>query len=57
MRCDRADGLEFRGRFPTRELTQRLEFTVESAFRPAGDARELGICVPLAEGKIPFRVS
>jgi hypothetical protein len=28
--CDRADGMESRGRFPMREMTQRLEFTVES---------------------------
>ena len=25
--------------------------------RPAGDARELGICVPMVEGQIPFRIS
>jgi len=55
--CDRADGIEFRGRFPSKEITQRLEFTVESAYQPVGDARELGICVPMVEGKMPFRVS
>jgi hypothetical protein len=55
--CDRADSMEFRGRFPSRELTQRLEFTVDSAFRSQDDARDLGICVPLVDGKIPFRVS
>jgi hypothetical protein len=55
--CDRADGIEFRGRFPSREITQRLEFTVESAYQPPGDQRELGICVPMTDGKAPFRVS
>jgi hypothetical protein len=55
--CDRADGMEFRGRFPSREISQRLEFTVESGYRPDGDARELGICVPILQGKVPLRVS
>jgi tRNA (mo5U34)-methyltransferase len=55
--CHRADGMEFRGRFPSREITQRLEFTVESGYRAEGDARELGICVPVVSGRVPFRVS
>jgi hypothetical protein len=55
--CDRADGMEFRGRFPSRDTTQRLEFTVESRYRPQGDTRDLGICIPIVDGRIPFRVS
>jgi tRNA (mo5U34)-methyltransferase len=55
--CDRADEMEFRGRFPSKDITQTLEFLVESAYRPTGDARELGICIPIADGKLPFRVS
>ena len=52
-----ADSLEFRGWFPSPAITHRLEFAVESGFRPAGDLRDLGICVPLAAGRIPFRIS
>lgn len=61
--CDSADALEFRGRFPYEANTFRLDFTVESDFRPAGDTRELGICVPLLDPsqrhtqRIPFRIS
>ena len=61
--CESPDTLEFRGRFPFEAITFRLDFTVENNFQPAGDARELGICVPLLEAsqrhtqRIPFRVS
>jgi tRNA (mo5U34)-methyltransferase len=61
--CESPEPLEFRGRFPSEATTARLDFTVESQFRPAGDARELGICVPLLDPRqqstqrIPFRVS
>jgi len=61
--CESPEPLEFRGRFPSEATTVRLDFTVESQFRPAGDARELGICVPLLDPRqqstqrIPFRVS
>jgi SAM-dependent methyltransferase len=61
--CSGADRIEFRGRFPARDTTQRLEFTVESNFRPEGDARDLGVCVPLLDAshgntqRIPFRIS
>jgi hypothetical protein len=61
--CDSADALEFRGRFPYEANTFKLDFTVESDFRPEGDTRELGICVPLLDAskrhtqRIPFRIS
>jgi tRNA (mo5U34)-methyltransferase len=61
--CDRTEGLEFRGRFPSAETTQRLDFTVESSFHPPGDSRDLGICVPLLDAshrntqRLPFRIS
>ena len=61
--CDRTDDLEFRGRFPSPEIKQRLEFLVESNFHPPGDSRDLGICVPLLDAshrntqRIPFRIS
>ncbi len=61
--CDSPETLEFRGRFPVEADTYRLDFTVESRFRPAGDARDLGICVPLLghsqphTHRIPFRIS
>lgn len=49
---------EFRGLFPPHEPGGRmtLEFHVESSFAAAGDARELGVIVPVAEG-LPFRIS
>jgi hypothetical protein len=61
--CDHPDSLEFRGRFTSAGITHRLEFTVDSRFQPPGDARELGICVPLLHAshrnteRIPFRIS
>jgi hypothetical protein len=61
--CDSPGTLEFRGRFPFEALTVRLDFTVESNFQPAGDTRELGICIPLLDAsqrntqRIPFRIS
>lgn len=61
--CTAPESLEFRGRFPFPAVTYRLDFTVESRFQPAGDARDLGICVPLLDAshrhtqRIPFRVS
>lgn len=64
--CDTPQTIEFRGRFP--EATPpgavlRLEFEVHSSFQAPGDARDLGVIVPLAgEGqshtqRIPFRIS
>jgi len=55
--CDRVEGLEFRGTFPAQASLLRLEFMVESRFQPAGDERQLGICVPLVDGCLPFRIS
>jgi len=62
--CDRAETIEFRGRFPqdTAPGTMlRLDFEVESKFAPQGDARELGVIVPTTEFAnthgIPFRIS
>jgi SAM-dependent methyltransferase len=61
--CASPDAKEFRGRFPFEALSYRLDFTVESLFRPSGDQRELGICIPLLEAsqqgirQIQFRVS
>jgi hypothetical protein len=56
--CASADAKEFRGRFPFEALSYRLDFTVESLFRPSSDQRELGICVPVKSAQlIPFRVS
>jgi hypothetical protein len=61
--CDSPGTWEFRGRFPFEALTVRLDFTVESNFQPAGDTRELGICIPLLDAsqrntqRIPFRIS
>ena len=61
--CDRVEGLEFRGRFPGQDAVMRLEFTVDSQFQPAGDERELGICVPLLDvshrntQRLPLRIS
>ena len=61
--CDSPNTLEFRGRFPSEAITYRLDFAVESSFQPAGDSRELGICVPLLDAsqrhlnRIPFRIS
>jgi SAM-dependent methyltransferase len=63
--CAKAETLEFRGRFPslsTRRAIQ-LDFTVVSSYSPPGDARDLGVIVPLLEtapgnaDRIPFRVS
>ncbi|HXN46629.1 MAG TPA: hypothetical protein VN893_08300 [Bryobacteraceae bacterium] len=63
--CAKAERLEFRGRFPnlsTRRAIQ-LDFTVVSSYSPPGDARDLGVIVPLLErspgntDRIPFRVS
>jgi hypothetical protein len=64
--CDTPETIEFRGRFP--EATPpgavlRLEFEVHSSYQAPGDARDLGVIVPLAgEGqrhtqRIPFRIS
>jgi len=62
--CDTAETLEFRGRFPqglTPGAVLRLDFEVESDFAPPGDARELGVIVPVVESRntegIPFRIS
>jgi hypothetical protein len=61
--CESTGTLEFRGRFPFEATTYQLEFVVESRFRPEGDVRDLGICVPLLDAaqrhtqRIPFRVS
>lgn len=61
--CDTPEAIEFRGWFPGKALSYRLDFTVDSGFQPAGDARELGICIPLLElrerhlQRIPFRIS
>jgi tRNA (mo5U34)-methyltransferase len=65
--CETADTVELRGRFPERTAPGavfRLDFTVESSYRPpAGDARELGIVVPLLDrghantSRIPLRIS
>ncbi|HLJ44474.1 MAG TPA: methyltransferase domain-containing protein [Bryobacteraceae bacterium] len=66
IHCGSAEELEFRGRFPAGTdagATVRLDFTVESLFRAAGDDRELGVCVPLLDAgqrhlqRIPFRIS
>ena len=64
MTCDSPGTLEFRGHFPLRSVYNgRLDFTVESNFQPAGDTRELGICIPLLDAsqrntqRIPFRIS
>lgn len=57
MTCEAPGLQEFRGRFPFEAVTYRLEFDVESSFDPAGDSRELGICIPLLDQRIPFRVS
>ena len=61
--CERPEAVEFRGRFPFAATLLQLDFTVESRFQSPGDARELGICVPLLDAsqrhtqRIPFRVS
>jgi tRNA (mo5U34)-methyltransferase len=63
LTCASGGALEFRGRFPSAAVSHRLEFTVESGFTPPGDARELGVCVPLLDPRerhlqrIPFRIS
>ena len=64
--CEAPETIEFRGRFP--EGTQpgavlRLEFEVHSSYHAPGDARDLGVIVPLAPDgqrhteRIPFRIS
>jgi len=62
--CDAAETIEFRGRFPRDTAPGailRLDFSVESAYAPPGDARELGVIVPVADSRnthgIPFRIS
>ena len=62
--CDQAETIEFRGRFPENTppgSVLRLEFEVVSRFRAEGDARELGVIVPVIEAAnlhgIPFRIS
>ena len=61
--CDTSDPIEFRGRFPFEAPAYQLDFTVAGNFHPPGDARELGVCVPLLDARerhtnrIPFRIS
>jgi SAM-dependent methyltransferase len=61
--CDSPGTLEFRGRFSSAALIHRLDFTVESGFAAPGDARDLGLCIPLLDEsqrhlqRIPFRIS
>jgi hypothetical protein len=62
--CEAAETIEFRGRFPEGTppgAVLRLEFEVESGFRPEGDTRDLGVIVPVLESRntqgIPFRIS
>jgi SAM-dependent methyltransferase len=64
--CRRPELVEFRGRFPKPAAARvlRLDFSVESSYSPgAGDLRDLGVVIPLAESspgnpqRIPFRVS
>jgi 2-polyprenyl-3-methyl-5-hydroxy-6-metoxy-1,4-benzoquinol methylase len=64
--CATPETIEFRGRFPEDTApgaVLHLEFEVESSFQAPGDARELGVIVPLADAaqrhtdRIPFRIS
>jgi 2-polyprenyl-3-methyl-5-hydroxy-6-metoxy-1,4-benzoquinol methylase len=64
--CDAPETIEFRGRFPRETppgAVLRLEFEVESSYQAPGDARDLGVIVPLAAAaqrnteRIPFRIS
>jgi 2-polyprenyl-3-methyl-5-hydroxy-6-metoxy-1,4-benzoquinol methylase len=64
--CEEAGTIEFRGRFPEGTppgAVLRLDFEVESAYQAPGDARDLGVIVPLAGAgqrhteRIPFRIS
>jgi hypothetical protein len=67
MQCDRADVVEFRGRFPESAAPGsivRLDFSVESSYQStAGDTRDLGIAIPLLDPththtqRLPFRAS
>ena len=47
MTCASLGGKEFRGRFPSKAVAHRLDFTVRSRFQVPGDRRDLGICVPI----------
>ncbi len=62
--CNAVETIEFRGRFPQATppgAKLRLDFEVESEFRPSGDTRDLGVIVPVIEARntegIPFRIS
>lgn len=55
--CNGPGLLNFKGKLPVFSLHEpvlRIDFEVFSSYR--GDGRDLGVCVPLLDGEIPFTV-